>query len=56
MAHLMSAMLDADWLMSSMSKMISVDVHGVIIVVLDCDCSSLAVHDVRGQCRCARGA
>ena len=44
--------VDADWLMSPMSKMMSVDVH-VVVAVLDCDCSSFAVHDVRGQ-RCAR--
>ena len=52
MAHQMSAMLDADWLMSPMSKMMPVDVH-VVVVVLDCDCSFFAVRDVRGQ-RCAR--
>ena len=33
-----------------MSKMMSVDVHGVVIVVLDGDSHALAVHDVRGQC------
>ena len=55
MAHQMSAILDADWLMSPMSKLMSVDVHVVVVVVPDCDCSSFAVHDVRGQ-RCARGA
>ena len=41
--------VDADWLMSPMSKMMSVNLHDVI-VVLDGDCSSLAVQDVRGQC------
>ena len=50
----MSAMLGADWLMSLMSKMMSVDAHGVVIVVLDGDGRTFAVHDVRGQC-CARG-
>ena len=47
--------VDADWLMSSMSKMMSVDVHVVVAVVLDGDGGTLAVHDVGGQ-RCARGA
>ena len=42
----------ADWLMSPMSKIMSIDVHAVVIVVLDCNDGSLAVHDVRGQ-RCA---
>ena len=27
--------VDADWLISPMSKVMSVDVHGVVIVVLD---------------------
>ena len=46
--------VDADWLMSPMSKMMSVDVH-VVVAVLDCDGGTFAVHDVNGQ-RCARGA
>ena len=43
--------VDADWLMSPMSKMMSVDVHAVAVVALDGDDGSLAVHDVRCQ-RC----
>ena len=39
--------VDADWLTSPMSKMMSVDVH--IIGVLDGDCRTFAVHDVRCQ-------
>ena len=31
----------------------SVNLHDVVVVVLDCDRSSLAVHDVGGQGRCA---
>ena len=41
--------VEADWLMSSMSKMMSVDVHVVVAVVLDGDGGTLAVHDVGGQ-------
>ena len=48
--------VDADWLMSPMSKMMSVDLHDVVVVVLDSDCGSPAVRDVRGQRRCARCA
>ena len=45
--------VDADWLMSPMSKMMSVNVH-VVVVVPDGDGGTFAVHDVGGQC-CARG-
>ena len=34
----------------------SVNLHDVVVVVLDGDGSSLAVHDVGGQRRCARGS
>ena len=46
--------VDADGLMSPMSKMMSVNLYDVVVIVLDGDCSSLAVHDVRGQCRSTR--
>ena len=47
--------VEADWLMSSMSKMMSVDVHVVVVAVFDGDGGTFAVHDVGGQ-RCAQGA